>query len=321
MATSNSIDFKINAAECIKLAFQIINILNEDDYLSEHDAGFGLKILNMMIKGWQNFDNHLWAKQTATLFLQNSQRTYTISGNTTDHLTVDEIAETTLLAAVSSGSTTITVPDSSIFVVDDYIGIKQDNNYLHWSTVSVITDSTTIQINDATTEDATVGNYVFGYTNKLQVPFQVYSAIRHSISGDTDIRMDMMAYEQYEEQPVKDTKGTPVQWSYDRQLSFYKIKVWPSPGTVNYYIHLVISRKLQDIDSVNNDFDFPQEWEEALVYNLALKLAPSYGKAKGDNFIELKNQAKESLAMALGNDNELGSIFIKPNAEMFRGKV
>jgi len=318
MATSNSIDFTINAAECVKWAFIKINVLNEGDYLADYDANLGLKFLNMMIKSWQSFANHLWVKQLATLFVQNSQREYIISTTTTDHFTADTIISTTLDAAAPLGSAAITVPDSSVFTVNDYIGIQQDNNYLHWTTVSGIPDATTVQLTAVTTYAAASGQTVFGYTNKLSLPFQVYSAVRHSILGNTDIHIGMLSYEEYFEQPSKESKATPTMWSYDRQLDHYKISLLPVPNGINDYIKFVVARKIQDIDSIANNFDFPQEWEETIVMNLAVRLAPTYGKAQGKNFDELKLQAASCLKLALCNDNELGSIYLQPSYDTTR---
>ncbi len=317
MTTSNSIDFTINADECVRMALEEIGVVGEGDYVEKYDGDRAKKTLNMMLKFWQNHDNHLWVKQTITLFLQNSQNTYDVS-NLTDNLTADNIVKTSLAAAYIAGISTITVSSTAGMSANDKIGIKMDNNYLFWTTISSIPIPGTIILSAPLTYAAAISSTVFTYTNSLKLPFQIYTGVRRDYINNIDVPLNYMSYRDYFEMPNKSTPGIVTQWAYDRQLENYKIYTWLMPSDVNYYLRFIIARKIQDIDVNSDTFDLPQEWQLPIVKNLAVFLAPSYGKAQGDNFMELKIQAKETLEEAKSMDNELGSIYIKPNEDGFR---
>jgi hypothetical protein len=73
-----------------------------------------------------------------------------------------------------------------------------------------------------------------------------------------------------------------------------------------------MQRSFEDMDAGTNDFDFPQEWLEPLIYGLADRLADEYGV---DNGIKgrIARRAAESLALAMSFDQEEGSIFFSPD--------
>jgi hypothetical protein len=314
----STIDFTINSEDCITLACQIINIQGDGDYLAPSDYDLGKKVLNMMLKAWQMQDNHLWVKQTISLFLQKNQHDYTISQTTSDHFTADIPTQTYLTTDAISGDTTLIVNDTTGMSINDHIGIKLDNNTIFWSTINLIPTTTSVIINNPLPSASTTNNYIFSYKTPLYLPFQLYAAIRHDIANNIDIPINFMSYREYFDQPNKETPGTITMWSPDRQIDSYNIHVWPNPSDVSYYVKLIISRKIQDIDTDADNFDLPQEWQQAIVFNLALRLAPIFGKAQGENFAEIKNQAAQYLLEAQNFDNELGSIYIKPSQDGFR---
>lgn len=321
MTTSNSTDFTITADECIRLALEEIGIIGEGDGLEDYDYGRGKAVLNLMIKAWQNQGNHLWVRQKAVLFLQKEQPSYEISTTSSDNITADTVAQTQLSSDGAISDVVIDVADSSSFASGYFIGVQLDTGSFFWTTVFSVIDPTSIQLTAGLPSAASTGRYVFGYQTKLTNTFNLRAVTRRLIGSEIDIPLIFMSYHEYIRLPNKLTPGTPNSYSYDRQVDDFLINIWQNPADVSYYLDLVLDRKIQDIDINSNTFDLPQEWSEAIVLNLALRLAPSYGKAQGENFQELKVQARESLVLALENDNELGSIYIIPARSGIRGNT
>ena len=54
MTTSQSINFKINGEECVRLALELTNVIGEGDYLEAYDLNLGTKFLNLLLKSWQH---------------------------------------------------------------------------------------------------------------------------------------------------------------------------------------------------------------------------------------------------------------------------
>lgn len=316
MPTSGTSNFTISANECITSAFEDIGVYGSGETVSSYDYGVAKNRLNMLLKSWQNFAEHLWVRQKVTMFLQKGQSSYSIMPSYTGvvtHVTADTIIQDNLTADVIPLVTTILhVSDSSQFTINQTIGVQLSTGYLFWSTIDSLPTSTTISLDDVLPDAALSGAFVFAYTNNLQYSFNIYSAIRRLISSNIDIPLIRQSFTDYLFMPNKSSVGIPNLYSTDRQNDQMIINVWPTPSDSTYYLILASDRRIQDINSSVDNFDIPQEWAEAISLNLALRLAPAYGKAQGENFQELKMQAKESLLLALENDNELGAIYIVP---------
>jgi len=309
MATSGSTDFTSTTNEIIKDAFTKINVVGADENPSAEDNQFAYRELNRMIKRWQAQGNHLWKKKTGIIFLQKEQREYDLSA-TGDHAAISYV-ETTLSADEAIGQTNLSITSSTGMTAGDYIGVETDDNELFWSTIDSVPDATSVVIDDALTTAASSGLRIYAYTTRISEPYFVYSAVRESKS-EIDTPLDSLSYEQYFQQPNKTQLGTPTMYQYDRQLGIGIIRVWLVPQDVEWLLKITYSEKIEDFDSNSNTPDFPQEWEDALVLNLAVKLAPVYGKANSQNFIALQQDATNALTEAMGIDNEQESMFIQP---------
>lgn len=311
MATSGSTNYSTTTNEIIKDALITLNVVREDEAVAAEDYNYGLRLLNRMIKGWQAQGNHLWLKETAIIFLQQGQAEYVLKSTTTDHATLN-YTQTSLDADYATGVTQVSFNDNVTVAVNDNIGIVLDDGSLYWDTISNVVDLNTVDLNGTLPSDAAENNNVYIYTTKLDQPFNVYSAIRQT-DDEIDTPMYQMSYEEYFQQPNKTDLSTPVNYRYDRQLDSANIAVWPTPSDVTYRMKITLARRVENFDIVSNNPDWPQEWYEALVLNLATKLAHSHGKAGTPQYQSLKLDAANALQTALMFDNEPGSIYLQPD--------
>ena len=68
---------------------------------------------------------------------------------------------------------------------------------------------------------------------------------------------------------------------------------------------------LEDLDASGDNPDFPSEWLDTIVYQLAVRIAPAFGKdAKKMGIIQEASQALEDL---LNYNQESGSLFFSPD--------
>lgn len=310
MTTSGSTNYTDTRANIIEDALSAINVQGAEEQIDSSDSQLINRKLNRLIKAWQALGLHLWKKQTATLFLQKSQYNYILSSTSSDHATLSYL-ETTLAANATAGATSVTVTTDGGIAVNDYIGIVLDNNTMFWTQVTNISGTPVISFSPTTlTSAASAGNKVYTYTTKLDEPFNILSMNRNSPSN-IDVPMNYLSYEEYFELPNKTSESIPVSYNYDRQLGEAKINIWPVPSNVNYKIKFTLTQKIEDFDTNANTPDFPQEWYDALVVNLAVKIAPHFGKNTGNSFANLKADAVEALELAKSFDNEQGSVFIQ----------
>lgn len=304
VGTTNT--FSQNRNQIINRAMAAIGIRTNQRALSASEVSEASDELNIMIKSWKTKD-YLWKTEEGTLFLVNGQASYKLDGSTAN--ATQDYSATTTTANAAAAATSISVTSASGFVIGYFIGVVQDNNTILWTTVSNVV-GTTITLTDALTYAATSGNNVYCYQTKISRP-EIINSLRVRTSTGSDLPTTALARDSYFNIPVKTNSARPNQWYYDKQLSFGTIYLWPTPNSVSDSVNFTFQKMFLDIDSAATDPDFPIEWIDAIVLNLALRLARIKGKDK--EFREqLRRDAEQALADVQGYDRESASIYFQP---------
>jgi hypothetical protein len=158
-----------------------------------------------------------------------------------------------------------------------------------------------------TTNVYTIGN---GYTLNTPYPLRVLQAFR--TSGNIKIPMDIESLEDFNKLPVN-TGAAPIKLSYSPSINFGTLKFWPTPPSTNIEAVTIVYQK--PFEYFNTQYDtmaFPEEWYNALIYKLAVLLAPEWGIPLPDRR-ELKQELETYLSNALANGQEDGSFFFSPD--------
>lgn len=109
-------------------------------------------------------------------------------------------------------------------------------------------------------------------------PFRVIEARYRSAAG-VDIPMCSLVRQEYIDLPLKASQGVPTSYYVDYQRGAATLHVWPVPAAVTTEtIQYTYQRVFEDLDSLNNDIDIPQEYLETVGYQLAARLSETYGK-------------------------------------------
>jgi hypothetical protein len=105
----------------------------------------------------------------------------------------------------------------------------------------------------------------------------------------------------------KTTSGLPVQFWYNQDTPA-TLYLWPVPNedgltcTLDYHVPLTAM-------ALGDTLDVPAEWDEAFVFNLAVRLCPTYGRTASKELLSL---AKETLDLATGSNTEETSVRFEP---------
>lgn len=194
----------------------------------------------------------------------------------------------------------------SIGQVGDHIGIELDSGAMQWTYIGAALSTTTTLV-DALSGTVAVDNHVYVYSNKVQRPVEVIEARRRN-SDDKDIPLGILSRDQYMALSDKTSEGPPNSIYYDAQVTNGVVRVWLEPNDMKDRIYMTIKRLIADFDSSSDDADFPPEGLEALKFNLAIRLAPEYGKKVSPEVIFLANSTKAALEAV---DRENVSVFFK----------
>jgi len=275
MATSGSIDFSVSRDDIITEALEVMGVLGEGQAPSADQITSMSRTLNMLVKAWQGEGLNLFAIQKLYVYLEKNKSEYQIGATTTDHISA-EYNRTTVAIALASGVNSFNPVDITGIAVDDYIGIKQSDGTMHWSTVTVVFGST-VTIADVTTETVDAGATVYFYTTKANRPMKISNVVvTDNISGQ-DIPIWMISRQEYIELPNKTSDGIVNSVYYDPQINLGIMSVWPQSDTVDKYLTLWVQRTLEDFDAAADEADFPQEWFLPLAFNLSAVSVTKYG--------------------------------------------
>jgi hypothetical protein len=130
--------------------------------------------------------------------------------------------------------------------------------------------------------------------------------------GSVETPMQEMTRDEYDTLPVKTSQGLPTTFHYARGATAGTLYIWPVLAAANgETLELTIERAIALPDGLDDYVDIPAEWEEAAVYNLAVRIGHSYPSATGIG--DVGAAAAELLATILSDDRE-GSVWFGPCA-------
>jgi hypothetical protein len=146
-------------------------------------------------------------------------------------------------------------------------------------------------------------------------PMRVLSVRRRVTSGATDTPLREMSRQEYFDQSNKAVASVPTGFYYDPQLATGTLYIWPTASTATaaaQTLKITYLRKIEDFDESNNDPDLPQEWLDALIWNLADNLSTTYPINNPRLAAKVERMAAKSLADIEAFDTEPASLFLQP---------
>ncbi len=317
MTTSDVSTFNMNRDQIIKAALRKLGVINASETPGPQLVQDCSDQLNMLVKALNATGLHIWTETEATVFMQPGQYSYTLGGTTTDHATESYEATYTTAAALT-GATTIPVNDTTGFGAGFQVGIVLDSGAICWSTQVGAASGNTITIADALTDDAASGSQVYVYETGIVRPLRVVSSRRYNFPSAIDTMMTPLSRIDYRNMPNKSATGVPTQYFYDprgganTQGIYY---VWPAPAGVYNGVKMTWWRPVQDFVTSANTPDLPQEWLDALVWNLAYKMGPEFDVSP-NRYQMIQGQAAASLDNVMGWDREPESYLFGFDADM-----
>jgi hypothetical protein len=157
----------------------------------------------------------------------------------------------------------------------------------------------------------TTGSYTIGTGMTLSTPFPVRLLQAFRTDNGAKIPMDLVAREDFNILPTNST-GIPLKVNYQPYVNYGTVSLWPTPTSNNTTtVTLVYQRPFQYFTASSETMDFPEEWYNALIYHLAVRLAPEWGVPLPDRQMLLQ-EAKMYTEDALMVGQEDASFFIQP---------
>lgn len=154
-------------------------------------------------------------------------------------------------------------------------------------------------------------------------PIRIIKAYRTDTTSSTDTPMNIITRDEYVQLGNKTSSGPPVDLYYDPQLTdaLATIYMYPRPSSTDattYTVTIYYQRPFEDFDASADTPDFPQEWYQAIKWNLAVNLAYEYG-VPDSRLDRIERRAMFEHQKVLDMGQEEGSIYFMPDQRMFGG--
>ena len=303
------------ATSVIRLAFRCMGTINEDEVPTQGMYQDGIDSLNALVTEWQATGIHIWTEAEGILFLQQNQTRYTISTTTTDHWAdAYGYAASTLASTAVAGATSITVESPGLttvpFSVGQKIGIVLDTGAAFWTTIKSTPANNVVPLAAALPSQASAQSFCYAYTSNIVRPLRMPAARRLAFAGMIETPLtDMLSRKAYMDLPNKNSPGLVTQAFYNPARDTGEIYVWNSPQDATNALRFTYYRPIQDFSNPDDQADLPAEWQNALKWNLAKELGPSYSVPLQRMTMLILPQAQTKLDLVMGWDREPQSVY------------
>ena len=144
-----------------------------------------------------------------------------------------------------------------------------------WATMKINVNATVPEIFTITAGQNT---YTWGATGNINTtrPSEIVNMfIRESQGIDTDV--DPFSKGQYNSITTKDISGKPFRYYYNPMYPLGYLYLYPTPD-ISYELHIDSIKTLASITDYAAELNMPDDYLEVITYNLAVRIAPDYGK-------------------------------------------
>lgn len=193
-----------------------------------------------------------------------------------------------LLNAIATGET-----PSADELVD---GLSSLNGMIDsWSTEGLLINA---RVREEFTLVAGTAAYTMGSSGTFNTtrPLKIEAANIEDQTGDfPEYPVQILTLAEWAQITIKSTQSELPQKLYaEGTYPLETINLWPVPSAANKLV--LYSRKvLTALASVNTDISFPPGYEDALVHNLAIRLAPEYAKPVPSEVIAVASETKANI--------------------------
>ena len=158
-------------------------------------------------------------------------------------------------------------------------------------------------------------NYTFGVgqAENTAYPLRIYTAnLLQPPDFDTKIIVNPLSFTDFSLLPNGST-GVPVNYTYQPKINQGVVSVWPIPDsgvTAGTLIEFTYQAPFEYFTTGVDTPDFPEEWNNALIYGLAYLLCDEFGVADA-KINRIAKQADLHLSLALSGGTEEASMYIQ----------
>lgn len=135
----------------------------------------------------------------------------------------------------------------------------------------------------------------FATTRPLSIDYMTVT------SGDVEYTLEELSEQEFVTMALKSVQGIPYGFYYDGNYPLGTIKYYPTPSQ-DFTVRIYSNKPLSEYSSVNDDLVAPEGYERAFRYNLAVEVAPEYGKQASMSIQKIAIESKNAVRAQNGRN-------------------
>jgi hypothetical protein len=130
-----------------------------------------------------------------------------------------------------------------------------------------------------------------------------------------EIPLALINRDDYDSQSDKTFAGRPTEFWYNKQRTRPIMGLWPTPGPEYTFYQLVVrvQRYIQDVGTLTQEVEVPQNWYLAIVCELARQLAYSIPEVKAEVMPSVTDEANTQLKIAWDSQSDGSAVMLRIN--------
>ncbi|MCI0564104.1 MAG: hypothetical protein MN733_36980 [Nitrososphaera sp.] len=320
MTVSSSFDYSRTGTQIINAALRKIGVLAEGQAATSQQTTDVLESLNLMLKAWSNKGLDVKQIRTAYIYPEDGINELELGDAAGDHEWSLELGLTSTTADAAAAATALTVDTTAADDVvgttanSDFIGVELDSGDIFWTTISAGGGTTSLTLAAGLTTAAASGNRVYFFTTRAFRPETVLDV--YLVTASSGSRRELTRTPESTIQNLDQTEeGQPIQYCFRQMLDDSVLRIWPRWSNGETYIEARIIYPYDDMDAASDTLAFPPAAYEAIVYGLAVRLAPDYKLPLQERLV-LKQEAEPMIEAMFAALTEQTSIYFQPERVM-----
>lgn len=154
------------------------------------------------------------------------------------------------------------------------------------------------------TLSAGVSSYSIGAGQTFDTQRPVFIVESHVRISTVDYPLTGVPDEVYQSDiPFKSQQGIPQFYNYSNAYPYGTIRLYPVPST-DYTLFILSEKEITQF-SLDDTVNLPPGWEMALIYNLAMILAPEYGQQADPVTVQIAADSKSAIRRAIAKNRTM----------------
>lgn len=283
-----------------------------------------LLMLNLAAKGL-----NLWTIDKQIIPVVAGQPTYLMPAGTIDILNMVYSRPTYVTGVNSSSANSYTVQLSSATAIQrvgftlttlptSALTVQASNDGITWTTVSTIATNELPVVNQLAYYDIEISNangYVYW---RLYAGGATFTATQLLLcSAIYDLPVTQMNRDDYTALPNKFIQSNPSVNFYYEKLVNPQYTLWPVPNNSTNMVTIWRYRQIQDVGTLSQTLELPARWYEAIIWQLALRLAHELPQVDQARRQSVEMEADKWTMVSDGGETDGSPIYFRPGIGVY----